>query len=47
MLALLDSLMLPWAVDELEVQLLLAIQQTCVFRGFHCSRGNIQGILRG
>jgi hypothetical protein len=31
MLALLDSLMLPWAVDELEVQLLLAMAQTCAF----------------
>jgi hypothetical protein len=35
MLALLDSLMLPWAVDEFEVQLLLAMLQTCVFVDFN------------
>ena len=34
MLAMLDSQMLPWAVDELEVQLLLAMLQTCVFSDF-------------
>ncbi len=34
MLALLDSQMLPWTVDEFEVQLLLAMLQTCVFVDF-------------